>query len=79
MLFMKVPNGLGSSEVALTEPTSVGLHAVEMSRVTPRQGAAEAEIDVTPMITGHVDLDGVANAFENLRDPQRQAKVLVVP
>lgn len=40
---------------------------------------SEGEIDVTPMITGTVSLDGVADAFDELRDPERHAKVLVVP
>lgn len=39
MLTMKVPNGLDAELAALTEPMSVGLHAVEMSRVTPRHAA----------------------------------------
>ena len=40
---------------------------------------AEGEIDVTPMITGQVALDGVARAFEELGDPDAHAKILVVP
>lgn len=40
---------------------------------------SEGEIDVGPMITGSVPLSGVADAFEDLRDPERHAKVLVVP
>ena len=40
---------------------------------------AEGELDVTPMITGEVDLDGVPGAFADLADPQRHCKVLVVP
>lgn len=40
---------------------------------------AEGELDVEPMITGQVDLDGVPAAFEELADPEAQAKVLVVP
>ena len=39
MLCMKVPNGLDPAEAALTEPMAVGLHAVEMSRITPGHGA----------------------------------------
>ncbi len=211
-LCLKVPNGLGHREAALTEPMAVGLHAVEMSRVTPRHGTvvvgcgpvglaiiaslrlagvetvlaadysparralaarmgasevvdpaqeptaeawgrvgggrdlvifeavgvpgvideavraaprnaqivvagvcmqpdtfhpmaavtrevniqfvlgydpeqfgrtlrriSEGEIDVAPMLTGSVGLDGVADAFEELREPGRHAKVLVVP
>jgi threonine dehydrogenase-like Zn-dependent dehydrogenase len=40
---------------------------------------AEGEIDVAPMITGEVDVDGVPAAFADLADPQRHCKVLVVP
>jgi 2-desacetyl-2-hydroxyethyl bacteriochlorophyllide A dehydrogenase len=40
---------------------------------------SEGEIDVRPMITGSVPLAGVADAFEDLRDPQRHAKILVIP
>jgi threonine dehydrogenase-like Zn-dependent dehydrogenase len=40
---------------------------------------AEGEIDVSPMITGEVDLDGVAGAFAALADPDEHCKVLVVP
>jgi threonine dehydrogenase-like Zn-dependent dehydrogenase len=40
---------------------------------------AEGEIDVEPLITGEVDLDGVPGAFADLADPQRHCKVLVVP
>jgi len=40
---------------------------------------AEGEIDVSPMITGRVDLDGVPAAFEALADPDAHAKILVIP
>lgn len=40
---------------------------------------ADGEIDVTPMVTGRVGLHGVAAAFEDLRDPERHSKILVVP
>ncbi len=40
---------------------------------------AEGELDVAPLITGHVGLDGVAGAFEALADPDAHAKILVVP
>ena len=40
---------------------------------------AEGELDVTPMVTGRVDLDGVAGAFTALGDPEAHAKILVVP
>jgi 2-desacetyl-2-hydroxyethyl bacteriochlorophyllide A dehydrogenase len=40
---------------------------------------AEGELDVSPMITGEVGLDGVAGAFEALADPEAHAKILVRP
>lgn len=40
---------------------------------------AEGEIDVRPMITGEVDLAGVPGAFDDLADPERHCKILVVP
>ena len=39
----------------------------------------EGEVDVTPLITGHVDLDGVQDAFDSLASPQNHCKVLVTP
>jgi threonine dehydrogenase-like Zn-dependent dehydrogenase len=40
---------------------------------------AEGEVDVAPLITGEVDLDGVAGAFDELSDPERHCKILVRP
>ena len=40
---------------------------------------AEGEIDVTPLITGEVGLDGVGTAFDDLADPERHCKILVTP
>jgi threonine dehydrogenase-like Zn-dependent dehydrogenase len=40
---------------------------------------AEGEIDVSPLITGEVGLDGVATAFDNLADPEGHCKILVTP
>jgi threonine dehydrogenase-like Zn-dependent dehydrogenase len=40
---------------------------------------AEGQIDVTPMITGEVGLDGVGGAFAALADPDEHCKILVVP
>lgn len=40
---------------------------------------AEGEIDVTPMITGEVGLDGVPGAFDDLGKPDEHCKILVVP
>ncbi len=40
---------------------------------------AEGRIDVAPLVTGRIGLDGVAQAFEELRNPERHAKVIVEP
>jgi threonine dehydrogenase-like Zn-dependent dehydrogenase len=40
---------------------------------------AEGDIDVTPLITGEVGLDGVGQAFDDLADPKRHCKILVTP
>jgi threonine dehydrogenase-like Zn-dependent dehydrogenase len=43
------------------------------------QAIAEGAIDVAPMITGEVGLDGVPGAFELLARPDEHCKILVVP
>jgi len=40
---------------------------------------AEGELDVAPLITGSVELDGVPGAFEALAHPDEHAKILVEP
>jgi threonine dehydrogenase-like Zn-dependent dehydrogenase len=40
---------------------------------------AEGELDVTPMITGIVGVDGVPAAFDALANPEAQVKILVEP
>jgi threonine dehydrogenase-like Zn-dependent dehydrogenase len=40
---------------------------------------AEGHIDVAPLITGEVGLDGVGQAFDDLADPERHCKILVTP
>lgn len=40
---------------------------------------AEGDIDVSPLITGEVNLDGVGAAFDDLADPERHCKILVTP
>jgi threonine dehydrogenase-like Zn-dependent dehydrogenase len=40
---------------------------------------AEGEIDVAPLVTGEVGLDGVAGAFAALADPDEHCKIIVVP
>ena len=43
------------------------------------QNLAEGRIDAAPLITGTVNLEGVAQAFVDLGDPEDHAKVMVVP
>jgi threonine dehydrogenase-like Zn-dependent dehydrogenase len=40
---------------------------------------ADGKVQCRPMITGIVGLDGVANAFDALRDPETHAKILIDP
>lgn len=40
---------------------------------------AEGELDVTPMLTGVVGIDGVPDAFDALANPEEQIKILVEP
>jgi len=40
---------------------------------------AEGDIDVEPLITGTVNIAGVADAFNDLGDPEQHAKIIVVP
>ena len=40
---------------------------------------AEGELAVAPIVTGHVGLDGVSSAFDELLRPERHGKVLVEP
>ncbi len=46
---------------------------------TTLRSIAEGEIDVSPIITGEVGLDGVATAFDQLAHPETHCKILVVP
>jgi threonine dehydrogenase-like Zn-dependent dehydrogenase len=43
------------------------------------QAIAEGRIEVDPMITGRVGVDGVAQAFRDLGHPETHAKILVEP
>ena len=40
---------------------------------------ADGKVDPTPLITGTVGLDGVADAFDVLADPEEHAKILIDP
>ncbi|OBF03035.1 alcohol dehydrogenase [Mycobacterium sp. ACS4054] len=40
---------------------------------------ADGKVDVAPLITGTVGLDGVAGAFDALADPEAHAKILIDP
>lgn len=40
---------------------------------------SSGQIDVAPLITAEVGLDGVAQAFEDLASPEKHAKILVEP
>ena len=40
---------------------------------------AEGEMDVAPLITGQVDIEGVPAGLRDLATPDDQAKILVQP
>jgi len=40
---------------------------------------ADGKIDATPLVTGTVGLDGVADAFDTLADPETHAKIIIDP
>jgi threonine dehydrogenase-like Zn-dependent dehydrogenase len=40
---------------------------------------ADGRLPVEPLITGSVGVDGVPNAFEELANPERHAKIIVEP
>lgn len=40
---------------------------------------AEGKVDLAPLITGRVPIDGVPQAFRDLGDPETHAKILVTP
>ena len=40
---------------------------------------AEGKVDLAPLITGRVPIDGVPQAFQDLGDPETHAKILVTP
>jgi threonine dehydrogenase-like Zn-dependent dehydrogenase len=40
---------------------------------------ADGSLDVTPLVTGAVGIDGVPAAFKALADPETHAKILVIP
>jgi len=43
------------------------------------QWIASGKVDVRPLVTGTVGLDGVAGAFDDLGDAERHAKILIDP
>lgn len=55
----------------------LGYSGAEFARTL--HNIAEGEIDVGPLITGKVGIEGVADAFEALADPEQHAKILVEP
>lgn len=55
----------------------LGYDPVEFT--TSLRHLAEGEIDVQPLVTGRVGLDGVGSAFEELADPGSHCKIVVLP
>jgi threonine dehydrogenase-like Zn-dependent dehydrogenase len=40
---------------------------------------ADGRLEVAPLVTGRVGVEGVAQAFRDLDDPDQHAKILVEP
>ena len=40
---------------------------------------AEGQLDVAPLVSGKVGVDGVAQAFDDLAHPEKHSKILVEP
>ena len=55
----------------------LGYSGEEFSRSL--QAIANGDVDVAPLITGKIGIDGVAEAFADLASPDRHAKILVEP
>jgi len=55
----------------------LGYEPAEFQEILQRIGSGA--LDVSPLITGRVGLDGVAGAFVELGDPEGHAKILVTP
>ena len=66
---------------------AVGAGAAQAERITIAGNAGTITLDWQatqdragrPLITGHVGVSGVAQAFEELASPERHAKILVHP
>ena len=43
------------------------------------EAIAEGRVDLAPLVTGSVGVDGVPQAFADLADPEQHAKILVEP
>lgn len=56
---------------------SFGYDPAEFHRVL--SWMASGKVDASPLVSGTVGLDGVAQAFADLADPERHAKILVDP
>ena len=56
---------------------ALGYSPIEFSGTL--QSIAEGELNVEPLITGSVDLDGVPGAFKELANPEAHCKILVEP
>ena len=40
---------------------------------------AEGDVDLQPLITGTVEIEGIPQAFEDLAHPDAHAKILITP
>jgi threonine dehydrogenase-like Zn-dependent dehydrogenase len=61
----------------LTIRFALGYDPLEFASTLQR--IAEGELDVAPLVTGSVGVDGVPQAFRDLADPEAHCKILVEP
>ncbi|MEO3758428.1 zinc-binding dehydrogenase [Mycobacterium sp. B14F4] len=62
------------------EITLVFVYAYDLDEFAQSlRSIAEGEIDVSPLITGEVGLDGIGAAFDELAHPDAHCKILVTP
>lgn len=78
-----IAHGSDSFTPMLAIAKELSIHFVSFYQQAEFQAAldalADGSINWRPWITGKVGLEGVATAFEELKDPERHAKILIYP
>jgi len=73
------PTSSSRSSASSSNSTSSSCWLIRTEFSESLQHIAEGKVDVTPLITGTVGLAGVNDAFAELANPERHAKVIVDP